>query len=545
MAAGGNAPRAPLRVAVVFYGRIGGLQPTGPPSKDKPFRARDGGAASVPMLALCAAQLELHVLAPAAQSGLAVRIVGHSWNPEIGHVLDALFSPRHSRHEPPLSRAALRADCGRFRFTNTSQRGTAHQQDCERTRSQLLGLHRALLLRRHGPSAGRDDAVLVSRWDVLWEQPLPLGASDALRVRALRASSPRLLYWLPRVCGPREMPADLAEASRESRAERCGNGTSTALTSFVADDCADKRFCLADREHVSTADNRFRYERHARQLFVNDQWMVTSAAGADAFATIADGATFARYTEAVSALAPLRSWLCGHFYFGYHLLQTLEAQLLFELVDGEDFVIGRLYDKVGAVCNGATASIDDAWRAWADAGARGGAAAAAAALAGGADGPTGRNAATMHAGTPLRQPLGLLHSCGRGRDFQCSRSSRRCHELSAAAQQREPGAGSPAARALFLRCAAARCSGGGLSCTLAGGAGEAAAPTGRGAGGTSSLAAAAAAGEAAAKALLAMWRRAREAHAGAGRQQKVHAKVANCSALEVDDARLSSASLQR
>ena len=91
-----------------------------------------------------AAHFERNVLTPARRAQLDVAVFGHSWNPEVGPLLDTLFRVDASRHEPPLSREVLRAHCGRFRHANSSRFGRAHQIDCERVRSQLLGIQRAL-----------------------------------------------------------------------------------------------------------------------------------------------------------------------------------------------------------------------------------------------------------------------------------------------------------------------------------------------------------------------------------------------------------------
>ena len=42
-----------------------------------------------------------HVVMANRRAGAEVRIVIHSWSPEAGDVLDALYQPAASRHEPP------------------------------------------------------------------------------------------------------------------------------------------------------------------------------------------------------------------------------------------------------------------------------------------------------------------------------------------------------------------------------------------------------------------------------------------------------------
>ena len=185
-------------VDAVLYGRVGGLETR---QRGAVFRARDGGAPSVPLLTLCAAHFAQHVVAPALKAGLEIVAHGHSWNPEIASVLDSLYDARsRTRHDPPLSRESLRETCGRFKHTNSSRYGRNDQLDCERTRSQVLGLQRALRLRA---ALGRADLVFVSRWDVLWERPMPL--ADAPAMLAPRGAAPR--FWLPRHCAARHPPS--------------------------------------------------------------------------------------------------------------------------------------------------------------------------------------------------------------------------------------------------------------------------------------------------------------------------------------------------
>ena len=80
-----------------------------------------------------------HVLQPAQQAFARVDVFGHSWTPSVGALLDALYQPRASRHEEPPESAALRSSCG--------SSWHKHPLDCERTRSQLLGMRRAIALK--------------------------------------------------------------------------------------------------------------------------------------------------------------------------------------------------------------------------------------------------------------------------------------------------------------------------------------------------------------------------------------------------------------
>jgi hypothetical protein len=115
-------------------------------------------------------------------AGVAVDVVGHSWSPEVGPAIDALYRPILSVHESP-ERARNRRLCAtlsvRLRAMNVSFRGFAAydgMDTCERTASHLLGITRSLVLKTRAERL-RDapyERVLISRWDVVWHRPVHL-----------------------------------------------------------------------------------------------------------------------------------------------------------------------------------------------------------------------------------------------------------------------------------------------------------------------------------------------------------------------------------
>ena len=52
------------------------------------------------MMALCYASLLQHIVQPNQRRGMQVDIFGHSWSPEVGAELDAMYRPLRSSHEP-------------------------------------------------------------------------------------------------------------------------------------------------------------------------------------------------------------------------------------------------------------------------------------------------------------------------------------------------------------------------------------------------------------------------------------------------------------
>ena len=93
------------RFAVLLHGKVGGLKSDLPAlegRREEPSespRAFDNAAASPAMLALCAASVERLVVSP-NRGQYAVDVLGRSRSPEVGPLLDALFSPAASTHAP-------------------------------------------------------------------------------------------------------------------------------------------------------------------------------------------------------------------------------------------------------------------------------------------------------------------------------------------------------------------------------------------------------------------------------------------------------------
>jgi hypothetical protein len=183
--------------------------------------------------ALCAASFERYVVAPNRAHFHTVDVIAHSWSPEVGAALDILYAPRRSVHEPGIPRDRT------FRCPNVS----FSWGYCHRTASHLLGIARAMRLKRLEEVARgrRYDAVLLSRWDVLWAQPL-------LSVRRLPGWQPlpaqrRGNVWLPRIC----TPVAAGNVGGGFRSAVCGGGSSLWLASQAARECSPPaRACQPD-----------------------------------------------------------------------------------------------------------------------------------------------------------------------------------------------------------------------------------------------------------------------------------------------------------
>lgn len=323
------------RFAIVLHGRLGGLQSLRAGAAPQPLRSLDGAVASVSSAAMCAASLLRHVVLP-NRNRYAVDIIGHSWSPEIGAALDQLYGVRRSAHEVGVPMQGFRCPDAGFAPVY-----------CHRTVSHLLGITRAMRLKRIEESSRgfRYDAVLLSRWDVLWQQPL----LDLSGLQGWHPHDPerrRRSVWLPRICAPVELGAEpKSEAVRLSeragaafRGSFCGGGASPWLASQSARECSRAaRACQTDM----TAE--------ARELYVMDWWLLLgSSADADEFA---EGVSFRFSQHGASVLARLSerkrgAVAMGHAWFGAQLLWTMNATLRHVGNIGIDFHLGRAWAEI-------------------------------------------------------------------------------------------------------------------------------------------------------------------------------------------------------
>lgn len=88
-------PHARMRVALVLYGAIGNFKMPSFMAKVADMEGLDGGRV---MLESARHSFERHVLA--ANPGVAFDAFAHSWSPSVGELIDSLWSPRWSLHEP-------------------------------------------------------------------------------------------------------------------------------------------------------------------------------------------------------------------------------------------------------------------------------------------------------------------------------------------------------------------------------------------------------------------------------------------------------------
>lgn len=261
---------APPALAIILHGKVGGARRDAPVLEGRREyhwespRSVDNAVAAPWLLALCAAALDRHVRAANEAAYPDVDVIGHSWSPEIGHLLDALFATKRSQHEPAVALAG-------FACPNAT---SMEPISCHRTFSHLLGIQRALSLKSaHEVAMGRQyDAVLLSRWDTLWNAPFVLstlpGWDDGTRRQA---------FYLPKQCTQRDgRSVPRAGPARALRHALCGGKATDFHVPSSALECAPApRQCRSDLLPA------------AREYFVLDWWVLMgSSAGADALAGV-------------------------------------------------------------------------------------------------------------------------------------------------------------------------------------------------------------------------------------------------------------------
>lgn len=275
------------------------------------------------------------------QAGATVRVVIHSWSPEVGDVLDSLYHPAASVHEPP-------------------------QPALDKVASQHLSIRKALALltRLDGPP---DDLIMVARIDLLLFSDVPLArlATD-LRSRhgRLHRSSPpsdgvhppprsaplssRDVLYLPHTCVPSRMRMSDATWASESRVLRrtCSGGQASRGTP------TGRRMLPAQLTRYQPGTIHGLAPSDDFTLFVLDYFFIGTPAVAQSFADLA--ATLPETTAAIQAKFRHRRefprW--SHLYWAHHVRATLVpagVRLRFVLLHESDFNIARFW-RFGADC---------------------------------------------------------------------------------------------------------------------------------------------------------------------------------------------------
>jgi hypothetical protein len=293
---------------------------TSHPGSGLRVRSVEGATANPSMMALCYASLLQHVIQPNRRRGLRVEVFGHSWSPEIAGLLDALFQPTRSLHEPARTNLVCPAQRVLYR-------------ECLRTVSHLLGIRRSIELkmaeeRQRGITY---DSVYIGRWDVLWNRPLSLPSLPGWTARTANT------FWLPHHCSARN-----GEPSRSTplKSAICGGGGKGWRGPQGANECrSDHRPCQGDMS------------LEARDHFLLDWWTVaSSSAAADTFCIGMHANHTALMDTMIKRLSRFRSDTSratpmGHTFWGLQMIQQMNASIVWTRQLTHDFALGRMWQK--------------------------------------------------------------------------------------------------------------------------------------------------------------------------------------------------------
>ena len=270
------------------------------------------------LVRLAADSLLRNVVDFGRREGTPIDVFIHSWNPELGELLDELYQPQTSRHEPVLR--------------NLTRLATAH--------FHLLSRHFSLrAVVQMVPATV--SLVMVARLDLLLYEPISLPA-------LLRESRGRPSLWLPQKCQPRYGRHSFVgtrygvPAHEESRMhESCG--------------CVRVGDCLGGRGHLLESPSLDGMQMRgyppplSHSLYVLDWWLVATREVAGTFGDIYDGhdqyaRELAARMRAANATPRQHLWPSAHFFWAHHVTNILPSNVAVHfgpLLSGRDFTLAR------------------------------------------------------------------------------------------------------------------------------------------------------------------------------------------------------------
>ena len=307
-----------VRVAMCFHGLLAAWKGRhAPPAADQAVNATRS------LAKFAAASIHKHVLSPARAAGVAVAVFIHSWNPELAGVLDALYAPAASLHEPP-------------------------QLGLKPVRSQHLSMHRAISM--VPPQVA---LIMVSRLDLLFYTDLHLAQ---LLVAANRRPMPPAIapsLWLPHTC---QLNIDAPPAEQRAIQAECGCRVCTRETAGGCTPGGHVPSCkgpnglgtLVEAPSLERLGVRWAKPEAQHGMYVLDWWFVATADIARSFTQLTDNFTY--YDRAVRRRA--RGELWAHQYWAHHITHVLppRAAPRFLLLDGQDFTLARFVRR-GTSCS--------------------------------------------------------------------------------------------------------------------------------------------------------------------------------------------------
>lgn len=285
-----------------------------------------------------------HVVLANRRKGAIVRVVIHSWSPEAGDVLDSLYEPAASRHDPP--------------------------PNVDKVTSQHLSMARALAL-LDGLGGASNDLIMVARLDLLLYRDVPLAELARARVSpgirdataaVSTAVGPSDILYLPHTCVPARMRLPGGMWDFESRVLRrtCSGGSGMERGTPTG-----RRMLPAQLSRYPSGPAQRLDARSDFTLFVLDYFFIGTPPVVRSFASLVDSPSDRPTGPSVAAhgldalTGRLRRRFRGssfprwtHLYWAEHVTNTLVPTgmpLRFVLLHEADFTLARFW-RFGRDC---------------------------------------------------------------------------------------------------------------------------------------------------------------------------------------------------
>lgn len=221
-----------------------------------------------------------HVVHPNPHVRLTV--FAHSWNPSLGRVIDHLYQPAESTHDPERSHVCREGTCAK---------------------SALASLRWAIgAKRRHEKRRGRDfELAMLCRYDLAFHSPLRWDALRKGQVWVLAQCCP----WQGSPVGVPSLPAGMARARSIASVACLGEAQGEPM-----DYCRVSKL----QPRLAAAEAEYNY-------IVNDWLVVAPSATLDTFRQLLP--TYQKYDAALGEVGVRRRWL--HFLWAAHIHDALGA----------------------------------------------------------------------------------------------------------------------------------------------------------------------------------------------------------------------------
>ena len=268
------SPHDRMQVAICFFGKIGTLgKAAGQDYQSDPRIVYHSHSAFV-----------RHVLAPNPRT--AFDVFAHTWSPEMGHDIDALYQPVWSKHQPPVP--------------GTREEKTSILTGTVTAHSASRSVFNVLRAKRQHEKIARGGR----RYDLVWVLRCDLVFFRAVSFSALAPAQ----LWFARQCCKWVVEPGSPSAARIGRANGMANEACLGQGGNPVGPCYAYRFVAGTgKAQMLTAEGN--------NYFVNDWFFMAPSSTADSFGEV--HLRFEAYQRALLEVGIGVSWL--HFLWAAHV----------------------------------------------------------------------------------------------------------------------------------------------------------------------------------------------------------------------------------